>query len=64
MPISQDVFLGPRGAQSPRHTWLPGTKQQPLRRQGGAAGLHRGLRTETCRSDGSAVTRPFADGHL
>lgn len=45
MTTSQDVFLGPHGAQSPRHMrlgrrkGLPGTEQQPLRRHG--------LRTET-----------------
>lgn len=71
MPASRDVFLGPRGAQSPRRTWLPRTEQQPLRRHGGAAGSHRGLRTdthrrraETCSSDGSAVLCPLLDGHL
>lgn len=47
MPASRDVFLGPRGTQSPRRTWLPRTEQQPLRRHGGAAGSHRGLRTDT-----------------
>lgn len=55
MTGSQDIFLGPRGAQSPRHAWLgqrerlSGTEQQPLRRHGGAARLHRGLRTDTHR---------------